>query len=42
MCRNYYKKFCTVKQDWLIKTREMFSFLPLINNSVIIRLSFYC
>ena len=32
--------FGTLKYDCVIKTREMFSFLPLINNSVTIELSF--
>ena len=31
--------FGTAKYDCVIKTREMFSFLPLINNSVTIGLS---
>ena len=32
--------FGTEKQDCVIKTREMFSFLPLMNNSVTTGLSF--
>ena len=33
--------FGTLKYDCVIKTREMFSFLPLINNSVTIEFSFF-
>ena len=32
--------FGTAKYDWVIKTRDMFSFLPLINNLVTAELSF--
>ena len=32
--------FGTVKYDCVMKTREMFNFLPLINNSIIIEFSF--
>ena len=32
--------FGTLKYDWVIKTREIFNFLPLINNSVTIKFSF--
>ena len=33
--------FGTLKYDWVIKTREIFNFLPLINNSVTTEFSFY-
>ena len=33
--------FGTLKYDWVIKTREIFKFLPLINNSVTIESSFF-
>ena len=32
--------FGTLKYDWLIKTRQIFNFLPLINNSVTIEFNF--
>ena len=32
--------FGTLRYDYVIKTREMFSFLPVINNSIIIEFSF--
>ena len=32
--------FGTLKYDWVIKTRAIFNFLPLINNSVTIEFSF--
>ena len=32
--------FGTLKYDFVIKAREMFSFLPLINNSVTIEFTF--
>ena len=32
--------FGTLKYDWVIKTREIFNFLPLINNSVTIEFNF--
>ena len=32
--------FGTLKHNWVIKTREMFNFLPLINNSVTVEFSF--
>ena len=32
--------FCTLKYDCVIKTREMFSFLSLMNNLVTIELNF--
>ena len=31
--------FGTLRYDYVIKTREMFSFLPVINNSIIIEFS---
>ena len=35
--------FATAKQDCVIKTREMFNFLPIINESVTICCdAFYC
>ena len=33
--------FGTLKYDWVIKTIEMLSFLPLINNSVTIESKFF-
>ena len=33
--------FGALKYDCVIKTREMFSFLPLINNSVTKQIAFY-
>ena len=33
--------FGTLKYDWEIKTREIFNFLSLINNSVTFRFNFY-
>ena len=32
--------FGTLRYDYVIKTKEMFSFLPVINNSIIIEFSF--
>ena len=32
--------FRTLKYDWVIKTRKIFNFLPLINNLVAIEFSF--
>ena len=32
--------FGTLNYDWIIKTREVFNFLPLINNSVTIEFNF--
>ena len=46
---NFYNKKClvftltsfgTLKYDWVMKTKEMFSFLTLINNSVTFELLF--
>ena len=39
VCRIYLKSLGTLKYDWVIKTIEILSFLPLINNSVTTGLS---
>ena len=36
----YSNIFGTLKYDWVMKTKEMFSFLTLINNSVTFELLF--
>ena len=32
----------TLSYDWVIKTREIFNFLPLMNNSVTTEFNFFC